>query len=101
MTELQLHSVDRWRRTIAHVATQEMFHLALVQNLLTSIGAATHLSRPNLPPPPGRYPPAVSLTLLPFVERALRHFMFLERPEGMLLGDPGRNPPHGERVPFR
>jgi hypothetical protein len=30
----------------------------------------------------------VSLTLLPFGERALRHFMFLERPEGMALADP-------------
>ena len=26
--------------------------------------------------------------MLPFGERALRHFMFLERPEGMVLGDP-------------
>jgi hypothetical protein len=65
-----------------------MLHLALVQNLLTSIGAAPHLSRPILPPPAGRYPPSVSLTLLPFGEPALRHFMFLERPEGMLLDDP-------------
>jgi hypothetical protein len=30
----------------------------------------------------------VSLTLLPFGEPALRHFMFLERPEGMVLDDP-------------
>jgi hypothetical protein len=88
LTEPQLQSVDRWRQSVAHVATQEMLHLALVQNLLTSIGAAPHLSRPNLPPPSGRYPPTVSLTLLPFGERALRHFMFLERPEGMVLGDP-------------
>jgi hypothetical protein len=88
LSESQLQSADRWRQTVAHVATQEMLHLALVQNLLTSIGAAPHLSRPNLPPPPGRYPPAVSLTLLPFGEPALRHFMFLERPEGLALGDP-------------
>jgi hypothetical protein len=86
LIEGQLESVDRWRQTVAHVATQEMLHLALVQNLLTSIGAAPHLSRPNLPPP-GRYPPTVSLTLLPFGEPALRHFMFLERPEGMVLDD--------------
>ena len=84
----QLQSIDHWRQTVAHVATREMLHLALVQNLLTSIGAAPHLSRPNFPPPAGRYPPTVSLTLLPFGERALRHFMFLERPEGMMLGDP-------------
>ncbi|MBV9133647.1 MAG: hypothetical protein JO318_13175, partial [Chloroflexi bacterium] len=76
-----------WRTAISHVATQEMLHLALVQNLLSSIGGAPHLTRPNLPPPPGRYPPTVSLVLLPFGEAALRHFMYLERPEGMSLDD--------------
>jgi hypothetical protein len=88
LTEAQLQSAARWRQTVAHVATQEMLHLALIQNLLTSVGAAPHLSRPNLPPPPGRYPPTASLTLLAFGERALCHFMFLKRPEGMLLTDP-------------
>ncbi len=38
---------------IARVATQEMLHLALVQNLLSAIGAAPHLVRPNLPAPAG------------------------------------------------
>jgi Ferritin-like len=88
LTPAQLDAVERWRRVVTRVATQEMLHLALVQNLLLSIGAAPHLSRPNLPPPPGRYPPTVALVLLPFGERALRHFMFLERPEGMQLDDP-------------
>jgi hypothetical protein len=83
----QLETIERWRRAISHVATQEMLHLALVQNLLTSIGAAPHLSRPNLPPPPGRYPATVVLTLLPFGEPALRHFLYLERPEGVDLDD--------------
>src|SRR5262249_38634652 len=83
----QLEAIDRWRKVVTHVATQEMLHLALVQNLLTSIGAAPHLSRPNLPPPPGHFPAAVSLALLPFGEEALRHFMYLERPEGMQLKD--------------
>jgi len=87
VTAVQLEAIERWRKTVSHVATQEMLHLALVQNLLTSIGAAPHLSRPNLPPPPGRYPAGVSLALLPFGEAALRHFMYLERPEGMQLDD--------------
>jgi Ferritin-like len=88
LTSAQLDAVDRWRQVVSRVAAQEMLHLALVQNFLVSIGAAPHLSRPNLPPPPGRYPPTVSLVLLPFGEPALRHFMFLERPEGMQLNDP-------------
>ncbi|HEX6454748.1 MAG TPA: CDGSH iron-sulfur domain-containing protein, partial [Trebonia sp.] len=33
------------------------------------------------------YPAGVHLTLLPFGEAALRHFMYLERPEGMALHD--------------
>jgi CDGSH-type Zn-finger protein/truncated hemoglobin YjbI len=64
-----------------------MLHLALVHNLLSAVGAAPHLARPNLPAPAGHYPAGVQLTLLPFSEQALRHFMFLERPEGMDLAD--------------
>src|ERR1051326_6838565 len=37
-----LEAVLRWRKMIAHVATEEMLHLALVQNLLSAIGAAPH-----------------------------------------------------------
>src|ERR1700740_905914 len=32
-----LAAANRWRKQILHVATQEMLHLALVQNLLTAI----------------------------------------------------------------
>jgi hypothetical protein len=32
-----------------------MPHPALVQNLLSAIGAAPHMSRPNLPAPAGHY----------------------------------------------
>jgi Ferritin-like len=87
LTKTELARVERWRTTIANIATQEMLHLALVQNVLSAIGAAPHLTRPNLPHPAGHYPPGVVLTLLPFGDAALRHFMFLERPEGMDLGD--------------
>jgi CDGSH-type Zn-finger protein/truncated hemoglobin YjbI len=77
----------RWRKQVSHVAAQEMLHLALVQNLLSAIGAAPHLTRPNLPAPASHYPAGVQLALLPFGEQALQHFMFLERPEGMDLDD--------------
>ena len=83
----ELTAVERWRKQVSHVAAQEMLHLALVQNLLSAIGAAPHLSRPNLPAPASHYPAGVQLALLPFGEQALRHFMFLERPEGMDLAD--------------
>ncbi len=87
LTEAELAAVTRWRKLISHVATQEMLHLSLVHNLLSAIGAAPHLARPNLPHPAGHYPAGVQLALLPFGEQALRHFMFLERPEGMDLDD--------------
>src|ERR1700761_6039839 len=83
LTPEELEAVTRWRQTIAHVATEEMLHLALVQNLLSAIGAAPHLTRPNLPAPPHHFPAGINLELVPFSERALQHFIFLERPEGM------------------
>ena len=85
LTPEELEAVTRWRRTISHIATEEMLHLALVQNVLSAIGAAPHLTRPNLPAPAHHYPAGVNLTLVPFGEPALQHFMFLERPEGMAL----------------
>ncbi len=87
LTPEETQAVQRWRQVISHVAAQEMLHLALVQNLLTAIGGAPHLSRPNFPLPASRYPAGVHLALLPFGESALRHFMYLERPEGMDLND--------------
>jgi CDGSH-type Zn-finger protein/truncated hemoglobin YjbI len=87
LTEAEAAAVQRWRQRISHIATQEMLHLSLVQNLLSAIGGAPHLSRPNFPHPATHYPAGVHLALLPFGEEALRHFMFLERPEGMALHD--------------
>lgn len=83
----ELDTVRRWRKHVSHIAAQEMLHLALVQNVLSAIGAAPHMSRPNLPAPASHYPAGVVLALLPFGEQALKHFMFLERPEGMDLDD--------------
>ncbi|HEU5417628.1 MAG TPA: ferritin-like domain-containing protein [Streptosporangiaceae bacterium] len=87
MSGAELAAVRRWRAQVSHVAVQEMLHLALVHNLLTAIGGPPHLVRPNLPAPAGHYPAGVQLALIPFGEQALRHFMFLERPEGMDLAD--------------
>ena len=87
LSDIEAAAVQRWRKQIMHIAAQEMLHLALVQNLLSAIGAAPHLTRPNFPQPASHYPAGVHLALLPFGEQALRHFMFLERPEGMALHD--------------
>ena len=87
LSAAEAEAVQRWRKHIFHIGAQEMLHLALVQNLLTATGAAPHLSRPNFPQPASHYPAGVHLALVPFGEEALRHFMFLERPEGMDLED--------------
>jgi Ferritin-like len=83
----QLAKVAAWEAVIVDVTKQEMLHLALATNLLTAIGAAPHLHRPNFPILSRWYPPGVQIALLPFGERALRHFIYLERPEGMDLDD--------------
>src|SRR3954447_14154115 len=87
LTADQLAAVQRWRKTLMSIGEQEMLHLALVQNLLTAVGAAPRLARPNFPLPPSSYPAGVRIKLLPFGEAALRHFAFLERPEGMAVDD--------------
>ena len=87
LTAAEAEAVQRWRKHIFHIGAQEMLHLALVQNLLAATGAAPHLSRPNFPQPASHYPAGVHLALVPFGSDALRHFMFLERPEGMDLED--------------
>jgi hypothetical protein len=83
----QLAAVRRWRKELLHIGQQEMLHLALVQNLLTAVGAAPYLSRPNFPLPPRAYPAGIQMALLPFGETALRHFAFLERPEDVEMAD--------------
>ncbi|HTU37965.1 MAG TPA: ferritin-like protein [Acidimicrobiales bacterium] len=87
LSDEQLEAVERWRQTLLLVAKQEMLHLALNCNLVNALGASPHLSRPNLPQPARHYPSGVTLTLLPFGEQALRHFLYLERPEGIDFDD--------------
>ena len=87
VTADQLTRIRAWEQVLVDITKQEMLHLALATNLLTAVGAAPHFERPNFPILSRWYPPEVQIALLPFGERALRHFMYLERPEGMSLAD--------------
>ena len=87
LTPDQLVRVQAWEAALIAVIKQEMLHLALATNILTAIGAAPHFERPNFPILSRWYPPGVQIALVPFGERALRHFIYLERPEGMALDD--------------
>lgn len=83
----QLTRIQTWDAILTDIVKQEMLHLALATNILTSLGAAPHFERPNFPIVSRWYPPGVMVVLLPFGEKALRHFMYLERPEGMTLNE--------------
>jgi Ferritin-like len=83
----QLEQVTRWGRTLAEIAVQEMLHLTLATNLLTAVGAVPHFHRPNFPIRCQWYPPDVQVALVPFGEAALRHFLYLERPDHIDLND--------------
>jgi hypothetical protein len=83
LTAEQADAVARWQDTVTGIAIEEMLHLALVMNVMTAIGAAPSLSRPNFPRHSEFLPPGVEFALLPFGADSLTHFLYLERPEGM------------------
>jgi hypothetical protein len=83
LTPDQADAIQRWRKVLHGIAVEEMLHLALVANLMSAIGAAPWLGRPNFPQRSGYFPRGLMLDLVPFGEQALRHFLYLERPEGM------------------
>ena len=87
LTAAQAKATQRWARAVTSVAIEEMTHLTLASNLLVSIGAAPHFSRPNFPIPPGYHPSGVVVELAGFSRAVLDHFIFLERPEGNDLRD--------------
>ncbi len=86
ITEEQLKVVRRWRGTILQIAIEEMVHMSLACNLLTAVGGAPHIRRPNLPSNPKAYPPTFRLELVPFCRQSLDSFVFLERPENQEPG---------------
>ncbi len=80
LTETELSAVRRWRATVIDIAVDEMLHLALVNNLLISLGATPHYGRYNFPINPGVFPADVAVALAPFDPDMLDHFIYLERP---------------------
>lgn len=83
----QLGAVERWRQVLLSIAAEEMLHWAMVNNLLTAIGSAPFVARPNYPHRARGYPPSVQFALLPFGEQALRHFVYFERAMGTEVRD--------------
>ena len=97
ISEEQLTIVRRWRRTILQISIEEMLHMCLACNLLTAVGGAPHLRRPNLPVSPKAYPPSFKLELAPFGRQSLENFVFIERPEDL---EPGAGESSSSGSPF-
>jgi hypothetical protein len=87
LSPTESEAVERWRRTILAVATDEMVHLLLMANLSIALGGRPHFSRPNFPVAPGYFPSGVIVKLTPFSPTTLEHFVYLERPQGVELPD--------------
>ncbi len=63
LTAGQAEAVGRWRKSLTGIAIEEMLHLALVAKVLTAIGAAPSLTRPNFPRRSEYLPPGVRFAL--------------------------------------
>lgn len=87
LEEHELAAVKRWSGEVLDVAIEEMSHLAMVCNILSSLGAPAHYARQNFPVPPGAHPAGVVVKLAPFNLETLDHFIFLERPDTVQMED--------------
>ena len=88
LTAGQADAVDRWCELLRGIAVEEMLHLALVANVMTVDRRRAAARHGRTSPSAQRYLPAgVQLDLLPFGERALKHFLYLERPEAWSAAD--------------
>ncbi|HEY2468154.1 MAG TPA: ferritin-like domain-containing protein [Terracidiphilus sp.] len=85
LTEAQAKMVRNWKRRLAHVAVEEMLHLAQVSNLLTAIGASPRFERSNFPMPSSAFPFGLRLTLEPFSKQTIERFVCYELPEAGVL----------------
>jgi CDGSH-type Zn-finger protein/uncharacterized Fe-S cluster protein YjdI len=82
LSAAEAEAVERWRRTILEVATDEMGHLSAVWNITAALGGSPRFGRGNFPLDPGALPAGVVVKLAPFSDEVLQHFIHLERPEG-------------------
>jgi CDGSH-type Zn-finger protein/uncharacterized Fe-S cluster protein YjdI len=86
----ELDAVQRWRRELIAIATDEMLHLVLANNLSIAIGARPHYRRFNFPIAPGLFPADVAVELAPLDAATLDHFDYLESPADVAERDGAR-----------
>lgn len=90
LTAAELEAVRRWRQEVMRIATDEMLHLALANNLAVALGGRPHYRRFNFPISPGLFPADVVVELSPLDMDTLDHFVYLERPLNAADQDGGR-----------
>ena len=80
ITYEELLKIRAWKQKIAHVAVEEMLHLAQVSNILTAVGGAPHFLRSNFPLPATAFPFGIEITLEPLSHALIERFMCYEMP---------------------
>ena len=83
LTPGQIDLVRDWETSLLMVARQEMEHLGLVNNILTAIGEAPHLVRPDFPLTPNYYELNVASKLEAFSKQAMGRFLLFELPDNL------------------
>jgi hypothetical protein len=89
VSDAQLRKIRGWRRVIFQIAVEEMLHLASACNILTAVGGAPQLRRPNLPISPRAYGATFTLNLAPFSIETLEQFITIEKPYDLRGGRGG------------
>lgn len=92
----QLERIREWKAAILLTARQEMEHLGLVCNLLTSIGGNPHFRHPAFPHATPYCPSYSTFALQPFCAATIQRFVCFEQCHRPAEGDtaplfPGRN----------
>jgi CDGSH-type Zn-finger protein len=78
-------AVRRWKQQLAHVAVEEMLHLAQVSNILSAVGGAPHFFRSDFPLPASTFPFGIAISLEPLCQDLIERFVCYEMPhEGVL-----------------
>jgi hypothetical protein len=81
LSAAELERVRRWAMKITLIARQEMEHLGLALNLLSSIGGTPSFSRPNFPQKTSYYGAAgIKMTLTPGDLATIERFQNFEAP---------------------
>jgi hypothetical protein len=84
---VQLERVRRWSSSITLIARQEMEHLGLALNLLSSIGGTPSFTRPNMPQKADYYGQAgIKLELTRGNLATIKRFQCFEAPDQLTKG---------------